>query len=105
MSLFDYCAVTCIWCPNMSQLRIMERLHSKVTLSVSHILKKLSTCFCYTLLERRRFHSLCVSHIEEIIYMFLLYFTGTSTFSLSYTTFCIEFLLLTCFIYFTMQKM
>ena len=37
MSLFDYCAVTCIWCLNMSQLRIMERLHSKVTLSVSHI--------------------------------------------------------------------
>ena len=59
MSLFDYCAV--IWCPNMNQLRIMERLHSGVTLSVSHIKKKLSS------------------------YMFLLYFTGTSTFSLSYT--------------------
>ena len=59
MPLFDYCAV--IWCPNMNQLRIMERLHSKVTLSVSHIKKKLA------------------------IYMFLLYFTGTSTFSLSYT--------------------
>ena len=56
MSLFDYYAV--IWCPNMNQLRIMERLHSKVTLSVSHIKKKLSTCSCYTLLERRRFHSL-----------------------------------------------
>ena len=41
----------------MNQLRIMERLHSGVTLSVSHIKKKLSTCFCYTLLERRRFHS------------------------------------------------
>ena len=36
----------------------MERLHSKVTLSVSHIKKKLSTCLCYTLLECRRFHSL-----------------------------------------------
>ena len=37
----------------------MERLHSEVTLSVSHIKKKsLSTCFCYTLLECRRFHSL-----------------------------------------------
>ena len=41
----------------MNQLKIMERLHSKFTLSVSHK-EKLSTCFCYTLLERRRFHSL-----------------------------------------------
>ena len=49
-NLFDYCAV--IWCPNKNQLRIMECLHSKVALSVSHIRKKSSTCFCYTLLER-----------------------------------------------------
>ena len=43
MSLFDYCAL--IWCPNMNQLRMMERLHSRVTLSVSDIKKQLSTCF------------------------------------------------------------
>ena len=32
--------------------------HSKVTLSVFHIRKKLSLCFCNTLLKRRLFHSL-----------------------------------------------
>ena len=63
MPLFDYCAV--IWYPNMNQLRIIERLHSKVTLSVSHIKKKLSTCFCYTLLEHRRFHSLIYTNLQS----------------------------------------
>ena len=54
--LFDYCDV--VWSPMMNQLRIMERLHSKVTSRVYHIRERLSSCFHYSLLERRRFHSL-----------------------------------------------
>ena len=56
MPLFDYCNV--VWSPMMNQLKIMERLHSKVMSSVCHVRKRLSSCFVYTLLECRRFHSL-----------------------------------------------
>ena len=76
MSLFDYCAV--IWCPNMNQFKIIERLHSKFTLSVSNYL-----------------------------HAFVILYWNVDVFTLLYkfTKFCIEFLLLICFIYFTMQKM
>ena len=50
-----------------------------------------------------------VPHKEEIIYtdVFVILYWNVDVFTLLYkfTKFCIEFLLLICFIYFTMQKM
>ena len=46
----------------------MERLHFKVALSVSHIKKKFSILvFCYTLLERQRFHALTKFYIGFLL--------------------------------------
>ena len=58
MSLLDYCDA--VLCPMMNQLRTMERLHFKVTLSVFHIKKnfRIYSCFCYTSLKCQCFHSL-----------------------------------------------
>ena len=36
----------------------MERIHSKVTSTVQHLRDRLSSCFCYSLVERRKFHTL-----------------------------------------------
>ena len=48
--LFDYCDV--VWTPCLAkQVRAMERIHSKVTSTVQHLRDKLSSCFCYSLVE------------------------------------------------------
>ena len=56
MPLFDYYDV--VWSPMMNQLKIMERLDSKVTSSLYHVRERSSSCFVYTLLEHRQLHSL-----------------------------------------------
>ena len=55
--LFDYCDV--VWTPCLAkQLRAMEHIHSKITSTVQHLRDKLSSCFCYFLVEHRKFHTL-----------------------------------------------
>ena len=44
----------------------MERIHSKVTSTVYHLRDKLSSCFCYSLVERHKFHTLI--QIFRILY-------------------------------------
>ena len=74
MSLLHYCDA--VLCPMMNQLRIMERLHFKVTLSVSHIKKKFSILvLCYTLLERQCFYALTKSYIGFLLSAYFIYFT------------------------------
>ena len=55
--LFDYCDV--VWTPCLAkQVRAMEHIHSKITSTVQHLQERLSLCFCYSLVECRKFHTL-----------------------------------------------
>ena len=56
--LFDYCDL--VWTtPRLAkQVKAMERVHSKVTSTVQHLREKLSSCFFYSLVECRKFHTL-----------------------------------------------
>ena len=36
----------------------MERIHSKATSTMQHLRDRLSSCFCYSLVERRKFRTL-----------------------------------------------
>ena len=36
----------------------MEHIHSKVTSTMQHLRDRLSSCFCYSLVERHKFHTL-----------------------------------------------
>ena len=54
--LFDYCDE--VWIPCLAkQVRAMECIHFKVTSTVQHLRDRLSSCFCYSLVEHRKFHT------------------------------------------------
>ena len=62
VSSFYNSFVWLLWCsvdPLLAkQVRAMERIHSKVISTVQHLRDRLSSCFCYSLVERHKFHAL-----------------------------------------------
>jgi len=64
--LFDYCDV--VWCLSTTQLKILERLHSRAISSVVHVKQKLSSYFDYSILERIDVFILLFRFLTEILH-------------------------------------